>query len=409
MKGNLKPPPFNYDALYDAICEGNLTKVKRNLAATPSLAKKKTNAGKNILHIAAAHGQIHLFNYFAATYPKLLHMNTWHGSNILLTSAANGQLQMFIHIENNYPALLHEKSYVGWNPLHIAAANGQRKMFMRIARTHPDFLLEKDNDGLTVLHIAVAVDNREMFLSIAGTYPSLIGMKTKTGETALDMLNQTKFPDKEQLKKAASTVYELVSPKNRWLRESFACIIYAPQRSRVALLPLDVRKHIMKYLVGSDFQCITSFDKFYMKLVNMHLRDRELTHVEFSKNEVRQYDTSHITAAVEFMSGIIVKVHNDFAKGVMPAIKPSQKCRLQEWLSSTLIARGCEFSWLVTKDFRHNIMLNMRELLFDLYSKELTPNKLTVIGSVSKCVNKWVETLSNTSAFQKGNEHVPAL
>lgn len=402
MKGNLKPQPFSYDDLRDAVSQGELLGLKEILAAMPSLIDAKSNNGWTILHVVVAHGQVELFKYVSSTYPKLLPMNTKYDSNFLHIAASNGQLQMFNHIVTSYPWLLRARSCVGWNPLHIATANGQADMFWQLASIYPAFVYERDYDGLTVLHVAVAQDNREMFSSIASAYPSLIGKKTKDGKTALDMLDQSKLSDKAKLKDAATKFYGLVSTENHSLRESLACIVYAPERSQFAKLSMDLRKQIIGFLVGTDFQPIISSDFLCMKLVNMHLLDRKLTKYEFSENEVNKYRTSHVTAAVEFMSGIIVKTHNDFAQSVMPASKFTlPQIQLQEWLNSTLLARSCEFSWLVNKEFRYNIMQNVVKLLFSQSSRELPVTQITVVGTLSKCVNNWVEKLNASTSLQE--------
>lgn len=406
MKGNFKPQPFNYDALHDAVSGGDIPKLKEILAAMPSLIYAKSNNGWTILHVAVAHGQLALFNYVSATYPNLLPMNTKYNSNFLHIAAANGQLHAFDHIVTRIPKLLHEKSCVGWNPLHIATANGQIKMFCQLARTYPAFIRERDYDGLTVLHVAVAQDNQELFGIIAGAHPSLIGKKTKDGKTALDMIDQSNFTDKNKFKDAATTLYELTTPESHQLRASLACIVYAPEKSQFAKLFLDLRIHIIGFLVGSNCKPIICLTSLYMKLAKMHLLDRNLTQVQFRECEVEKYRTSHITAAVEFMSGIILQTHKDLATGMLPAIKLAlPQIQLQEWLTSTLIARGCEFNWLVPRDFRHDIVMNIGKLLFNQTSRELPTTQLTVVGALSKCVNQWVEKLSasNSTQTQKGS------
>lgn len=321
-------------------------------------------------------------------------------SSDLFRSVTTASIAQFDTILAVNARLINEKTKDGDTVLHLAGAAGKIDMFKHIATNHPKLLVEKNKVGATALHHAAVKGQEGIVVYVATTYPHLINEKNRKGVTVYGALSRSNIPNKRNIEQCILKVQVLIS--NQEFAETLASILYAPKCSFFDKLNEDMNLSIVSYLVTTCSRFISEFKVLCAGIANKYLTDNGLTLEDFQANETKAFKdvssrVSHITAASEFMAGVIMKTYNEDAIiGVLTLEQlPVRQAQLQEWLSSTLIKRGAEFGWLVNKEFRQGIMHVVQKAML-VQSQEVCPRTKPAIEFVlNRCITNWVKRITS--------------
>lgn len=182
-------------------------------------------------------------------------------------------------------------------------------------------------------------------------------------------------------------------------KECFACLIYPHSTSHLSKLDKTTHLTIAKYILGISFEPMISTDSLILGIANSYFSDNPK--INFEAYDLSCHRISHIKAAAEFMTEIIIKTHlKDALRLKQRALLGLGHYQLEELLYATLLNRAEEFSWVVTKDFRQGIMHVIDKTLLTESACGTRQLQGPVRGALNKCITNWVKKLSASRTEQ---------
>ena len=180
-------------------------------------------------------------------------------------------------------------------------------------------------------------------------------------------------------------------------KENIACIIYPNPSSPLSKLDHKTHLNIVKYILSMNFEPIISADSLILGIANSYMCDNPK--INFETYDRSCYRVSHIKAAAEFMTEVIIKIHlNDALKLKQRALLGMGHYQLEELLYTTLLNRAEEFGWVVTRDFRQGIMHVIDKTMLTQSARGNQHLQDTVRFALNKCINNWVSKLTSSQA-----------
>ena len=143
--------------LYDAVSQGDVTALLELLNNDPYLVDGISfPCSRNLLHIAAMHGQTSLVDALLNLNPRLAWRLDSQKSSPLHIAAAEGHVEICQKLlPVGAPETCFWRDSHDMNPLHVAAMKGRVEVLVYFLQVSPFPAMERLRTGGTVLHLCV--------------------------------------------------------------------------------------------------------------------------------------------------------------------------------------------------------------------------------------------------------------
>jgi len=139
------------DALFDAVKQGDVGRVKELVSADPSLVNAKTGTGQSAVLTAVYHGHKGIADLLVARGAALT----------IFEACAAGEVERVERLLEDEVAAVNQYSDDGWTPLHLAAFFGHAKVAEILLAHDADVKARsKNTTGNTPLHAALAANRK---------------------------------------------------------------------------------------------------------------------------------------------------------------------------------------------------------------------------------------------------------
>ncbi|XP_047956573.1 ankyrin repeat-containing protein At5g02620-like isoform X2 [Salvia hispanica] len=187
--------------LYDAVSQGDVTALLELLNNDPYLVDGISfPCSRNLLHIAAMHGQTSLVDALLNLNPRLAWRLDSQKSSPLHIAAAEGHVEICQKLlPVGAPETCFWRDSHDMNPLHVAAMKGRVEVLEYFLQVSPFPAMERLRTGGTVLHLCVKHGQLAALKILVERLGDFVNATDENGETILhlavrcDQLETTKY------------------------------------------------------------------------------------------------------------------------------------------------------------------------------------------------------------------------
>ena len=143
--------------LYNAASKGDVTTLVHQLEDNPwtSIRGVLFPCSRNLLHVAAMHGQASVVEQVLSLDPQLARSSDSEKSSPLHIAAAGGHIEIASKLLSTAPEMCWRCDDQGMNPVHVAAMNGHVETLEHLLLESYLPAMERLHRGQTVLHLCV--------------------------------------------------------------------------------------------------------------------------------------------------------------------------------------------------------------------------------------------------------------
>ncbi|XP_047965445.1 ankyrin repeat-containing protein At5g02620-like [Salvia hispanica] len=158
--------PYSRNLLHIAAIHGQKSIIEEVLNLNPELACISDSQKSSPLHIAAARGHVEIASILLSKAPEMCWQRDDQGMNPVHVAAMNGHVEILelLLVESSMPAM--ERLHHGQTVLHLCVKHAQLRALKVLVEKMGDLVCTKDYDGDTLLHCAVRCNQLEMSKSI---------------------------------------------------------------------------------------------------------------------------------------------------------------------------------------------------------------------------------------------------
>ena len=175
--------------LYKAASKGDVKTLVQLLGEDPYLVHEFSfPCSRNLLHIAAMHGQTGVVEEVLERNPRLARSSDSRSSSPLHIAVDEGDLEITKRLMSVAPEMCWWRDNQGMNPIHVAAVKGRVLILEELLR--PDLFpaaRETVHGGQTVLHLCVKHFQFETLKVLVEKLVDLVYAKDGDGETLLHL------------------------------------------------------------------------------------------------------------------------------------------------------------------------------------------------------------------------------
>ncbi|KAL1541863.1 ankyrin repeat-containing protein-like protein [Salvia divinorum] len=175
--------------LYKAASKGEVETLLELVEEDPYLVHGFSfPCSRNLLHIAAMHGQTAVVEKLLRINPRLARSSDSRKSFPLHIAVDEGDFEITKRLLLAAPEVCWWRDNQGMNPIHVAAVKGHVETLKVLVEKLGDLVFAKDGDGETLLHLAVRSNQLEIIRYLVESKRIKKLATNSTGETALDIM-----------------------------------------------------------------------------------------------------------------------------------------------------------------------------------------------------------------------------
>ncbi|KAL1541866.1 ankyrin repeat-containing protein-like protein [Salvia divinorum] len=175
--------------IYDAVKIGDVATLKQVFQQDPYLVHEVSFAhSRNLLHIAAIHGQTAIVEEVLRIDPRLARSSDSHKSSPLHIAVEEGELEITKGLLSAAPEMRWWRDDQGMNPVHVAAVKGHVMILEELLRLDLNPARERVHRGQTVLHLCVKHCQIQTLKVLVEKLGDLVCAKDDDGEAILHLV-----------------------------------------------------------------------------------------------------------------------------------------------------------------------------------------------------------------------------